>query len=491
MINTKQTYNFNSDLMMEWIKTISEFGPRRAGSPANHQAEDFIVQLLKGFGVPSVRKEPIQVEYWNVQKSIFEINDGAGFSPIEAQWIPYCAFTPEKGIEGELVYADPKKLFQSKNWKGKVVLTDISFPELDVKLLSKFSLGQYDPNNNMHDIKHPATWVRINWHFYREAVRKQAVGFIGILKDQPGGSYRMYAPYGFKEKDILDKPLTGFWVSRKDGPKLRELAKRGGSIARMVLTGDRTPAVTHNIVGEIPGESDEIVIIHSHHDSPFKSPVEDASGCSVILALAKYFAEMKNARRKILVLLTAGHFYGSIGTKRFILNHSEDILPNVSLEISVEHVAKEAVEDQNGELIYSGEPEGTGAFIPFNSRMRDLVLSVIEQNSIDRVFLLPPEGPLGDYPPTDGGDWYEAGFPLINFISNPVYLLNAEDNLDWVMKDRLPKIAAAVADIVVGADKFKKDEIREVEFRGLKRKMKLIKHLVRMKTSRFGTRPVY
>lgn len=482
---------FAASLMMDWIKTMSGFGPRHAGSPAGKKNEDFLMEQLRGFGLENIHKEPIPVVYRETQKAILEIDDGEGFRQFSAARIPFCAYTPEQGIEGTLVYADPGKLIQGGDWKGKIVLTDICFPMLDVKLISKFSLGRYDPENTMLDIKHPATWVRLNWHFYRKAVQSGAIGFIGILKDQPGGSYRMYAPYGFKEKDILDKPLPGFWVSREDGPKLRELANKGDTRVKMTHTGEQKPAITNNIIGEIPGQSDEIVILHCHHDSPFKSPVEDASGCAVVLALAKHFAKEKGNRRKILILFTAGHFYGSIGTRTFIHDHMKDIVPKVALEITVEHIAREAVENSKGELIASGQPEGTGIFVPFNSGMVNAVLESVKSNSMDRVFLLPPEGPLGDYPPTDGGDWYEAGIPLVNIISNPVYLLNEEDDLKWVMEDRLPKVAGAVADIVLKTDLMNMESIGQVEFSCYKLKMKLIKKLVSMKTTRFGTRPVY
>ncbi|MCJ7446690.1 MAG: M28 family metallopeptidase [Bacteroidales bacterium] len=483
--------SFDTSLMMEWVKDISSFGPRRAGSPAGHKNEDFLMGQLTNFGLEAVHKEPVPVVYRETQKAILEIDEGEGFKPLKAQWIPYSAYTPGQGIEGNLVYADPKKILQGGDWKGKIVLTDISFPVLDVKLLAKFSLGQYDPEGTTPDIKHPATWVRINWHFYKQAYKKGAIGFIGILKDQPGGSYRMYAPYGFKEKNILDKPLPGFWVSRNDGPKLRELAKKGDTRVRMIHTGEHKPKITNNIVGEIAGQNDEIVILHSHHDSPFKSPVEDASGCAVILALAKHFAEERDNKRKIIILFTAGHFYGSLGTRTFIQSHIKDIVPKVALEITIEHIAKEAVENDKGELVFSGQPEGTGIFVPFNKGMVNTVLESVKMNSVDRVFLLPPEGPLGNYPPTDGGDWYEAGVPLVNIISNPVYLLNEEDDLEWVMPERLSKVAGAVADIVRKTDAMSKESIGLVEFPGFKLKMKLIKHLVRMKTTRLGFRPTY
>lgn len=483
--------SFDKTLMMEWIKEMSGFGPRRAGSPAGHKNEDFLMEQLMNFGLEAVHKESIPILYRETNKALLEIDDGEGFKPLMAQWIPFSAYTPEQGIEGNLVYADPKKILQNGDWKGKIVLTDISFPMLDVKLIAKFSLGQYDPDGTMLDINHPATWVRINWHFYKKAFEKGAIGFIGILKDQPGGSYRMYAPYGFKEKDILDKPLPGFWISRNDGPRLRELAKKGKTRVRMIHTGEHKSETTNNILGEISGQNDEIVILHCHHDSPFKSPVEDASGCAVVLALARHFAKERDNKRKILILFTAGHFYGSLGTRTFIQRHLEDIVPKVALEVTIEHIAKEAIENSEGELVFSGKPEGTGIFVPFNKGVVNAVLESVMKNSVDRTFLLPPEGPLGDYPPTDGGDWYEVGVPLINIISNPVYLLNEEDDLEGVMQERLPKVAGAVSDIIRKTDNMTKKAIGLVELSGFKLKMKIIKQLVKMKTTRLGTRPVY
>ena len=476
--------------MMGWIREMASFGARRAGSPAGLANEDYLTGKLLEFGLANIRQEPMAVECFQPEKSLVEIETGAGRRAFDAQWIPYCRFTPPEGIETRLVYADPDAFFHTADWRGKVVVTEIGFPQLDVGLIAKFSMGKHDPDDSLKDVKHPATWVRLGWHLYRKAFERGAAGFIGILKDQPGGSCRMYAPYGFKEKDILDKPIPGFWVSRDDGPEIRGLAKQGAQV-HLTLTGECKPSVTHNIVGEIPGESEECIVLHCHHDSPFVSPVEDASGCSVILALASHFAGGRKPRRKIIVLFTAGHFYGSIGTRRFIADHASDVVPKVALEITVEHVAKEAIENGKGELVESGLAEGTGVFLPFNQAMVDAVLANLEDNGVDRAFLLPPEGPLGPYPPTDGGDWYTAGVPLVNFISNPVYLLNAEDDFHWVMDSRLPKVAGAVAGIVAATEKLSKAEIAAVDFTAYKLKMKLIKHLAWMKTTKFGTRPVY
>ena len=80
---------------------------------------------------------------------------------------------------------------------------------------------------------------------------------------------------------------------------------------------------------------------------------------------------------------------------------------------------------------------------------------------------------------------------MINAISNPVYLLNEEDDFHWVLKERLPRVAGFVTDLVKEVDNMDRETIARVEFKGFKRKMKVIKTLARAKTTKLGTRPVY
>lgn len=92
--------SFDKSLMMEWIKDMSGFGPRRAGSPAGHKNEDFLMEQLRNFGLKAIHKEPIPIVYRETQKAILELDEGDGFKPLNAQWIPFSAYTPAQGIEG-------------------------------------------------------------------------------------------------------------------------------------------------------------------------------------------------------------------------------------------------------------------------------------------------------------------------------------------------------------------------------------------------------
>ncbi|MBN1946892.1 MAG: M28 family peptidase [Bradymonadales bacterium] len=482
---------FDADEMFGWVQRQVEMGARRPGSEADGQNERFLRDQLESFGLENVRLEPIDITCWEAEEYALQVGVDGDWKTIPTFPIPYTAFTPPEGVEAPLVYADPGRLLHRGRWDGAIVVTEIGFPALDLKLLQKVALAKYDPDGTIPLVNHPATWVRLGWHLYRLAVQRGAAGFIGVVKDQPGNSCEMYAPYGFRERDILDKPLPGFWIRRSDGPEVCALARSGSGRARIKLTGSRRPAVTHNVVGEVPGETDETVVVSCHHDSPFQSPVEDGSGVAVVLALAKHFAKQRDLKRRLLFLLTAGHFYGSIGTRTFIERHAEDIVPKTAVEITIEHIAQEAVEGPDQKLVPTGLPEAAGVFAPLNHAVADLIVAGMKKHEVGRVVVLPAEGPLGDYPPTDGGDWYKAGVPVINYISNPVYLLTSDDGMGWVDRDRLPRVAGAFVEIVRALDLLSREAIASVDSRGYRLLMKLLKNVTRARTTCFGLKPVY
>lgn len=489
---------FDAEEIYAWVEAQTRLGARRPGTEAGHASERYLEAQLRELGLEAVRSEPIPIVRWEAETARLEVREAAGeYAALEAFPIPYVVFSPPQGVSGELVWADPGRLLGGRglDWRGKVVVTEIGFPPLPVGPLLKIALGLYDPQGTAAQARHPATWVRLGWHLYREAVRGGAVGFVGILRDQPGGTCQMYAPYGFKERDILDKPLPGFWVGRDQGPRLRRLCRDGGR-ARLTLTGVREPGTTANVVGEIPGagETDEVTVLSCHHDSPFVSPVEDGTGVAAVLALAKHFASRRAAgqplRRRLIVLLTAGHFYGSLGTRTFIREHPE-VVRRAALEISLEHVALEAAEDATGALIPTGQPEATGIFVPFGRAVSDTVLECVRRHDLDRSILLSAEGPLGPYPPTDGGDWWEAGVPLINCISNPVYLLTDDDAPRWVDRPRLARLASTFAEIIERLDAVPRERIAANDRPAYAALMRAARRAMHAKTTRLGLHPVY
>jgi hypothetical protein len=480
--------------MKRWIAEQTALGPRRPGSPAGRRQEDQLAETLKSFGYSNVRKEPIPLTYWDTTETQLSVSSPEGSREIECFAIPYTAFTnevrPNEPLTGRLVWGDQAG-WRWADWKGAIVVAEIRFPMLRGKSLLKLAFDSIDRDGSLPGILHPATWIRLGWHLYLRAVAKGASGFIGILADQPGGSCRMFAPYGFREEDILNKPVPGVWVSRADGPLLKSLAQRGQGSARLVSLGIRREGVSHNVVAELPGESDESMVLTCHHDSPFRSPVEDASGVAAVLSIAQYMARTRRLKRRLVVLLTAGHFYGSIGTRTFIKQHQNDLLKDVVFALSIEHIAKEAQESAEGKLTPTGKSEPAGIFLSFNEVLRRTVLSEARSFGLDRCLMLPAEGPLGKYPPSDGGDWYAANIPIVNYISNPVYLLTDDDDDHWIDEENLPRVAGAFSALLTSLDSVPRGLLARYDYPMRRRWMRFLRYVTQMKTTRFGSRPIH
>ncbi len=451
----------NIKLMTNWIDELIKFGYRRPGQKAGNDAENYIENEFQKIGLRNVKQERIPIKNWIESSwSIKVKSDSNNFETLPSHYIPYTAFTNE-AITAPLIYAGQgeKQQIKDLDFKGKIVVVEFSFPVLDGKDLKKLALSVIDKNNRISEGPlHEATWIRPAWHVYHKAVNAGAVGFIGILTNQPGDLDSYYAPYGFKEGDnILKKPLPGFWVGRKVGKHLKKMANKEQQ-AQINLKGTSEDSFTSNISGIIPGKSNEVIIIASHHDSPFEGATEDASGVSVVLQIAKSLIDDNiKPEKTLLFLATGGHFYGSIGTRTFIKEHPE-IIKRTIAEIHIEHIANEAIE-KNGKLELTGFPEPAALFVPYNKKCVAMANEILKENDIDPTFILPAEGPLGKFPPTDGGDFHLEGIPVFNYISNPVYLLVNYDKRENICFERLVPVAKAFKSLVLKLDRFSKDEL--------------------------------
>ena len=90
--------------------------------------------------------------------------------------------------------------------------------------------------------------------------------------------------------------------------------------ATLVNRALRHDITSYNVVGELPGADEDMVIIGSHHDGPWASAVEDASGVAMVLAQAAYWSLIAPPQRphRLIFLLNAGHMSGGAGVRGFI-----------------------------------------------------------------------------------------------------------------------------------------------------------------------------
>lgn len=452
-----------TDEIFGWITDITEMGFRIPGSDVDKQAEDYIMQKFVEFGLEDVHKEPIPITFWQAESWSLTVAE----EEIPCFYIPYTnvTVTGSEGITTEIVYLHDgtEEDFALTDVTGKIVLVDIHFADLAVDLLKFFTYTFYDPNNTLPPgYSHPAAWIRENFDYaYENSVEKGAVGFVGILVDYPvANEFTYWAPY-----DGILKPIPGLWLNNETGTYVKDLIQDGGgsASATLILTGiEDENGVTNNVVGVLPGQTDDIIIVHSHHDGPFYAAVEDASGISVVLAMAKYLTQfpLRCREKTIVFLATAGHFYGSVGQQAFIQEHESDWIPKTVVDICLEHIALETFGvDENGDWVTTGLPEPRGIFTYDNPLLIQFATSAVIENNLERTLILSTSSPLGV--PSDAGYFNSYGIPVYSFISGPIYLFDIADTPDKVAKDQLVPVTKAFSDMVRDIDKVPAELIRD------------------------------
>jgi len=434
--------------IFDWIETIFARGVRRPGYAADRWAEKFCLEQFRQLGLEHVCLEPVTLPYWQPLESALIVRADVGEWRVPCFSLPHSA--PTDGLEAPLA-----------RWRDETpnAVRD-AFALVDVPLMRSpadfplllAGLGaagethagwrRYDPGGTLAGANQVLPFSRQIMAVMDAPLAAGAVGFVGVLSDYPGDSYQYYVPY-----DGVARALPGVWISGSDGARLRRLCDEGRVQGTLVSRALRHDITSYNVVGELPGADDDSVIIGSHHDGPWASAVEDASGVALVLAQATYWSRLPPAERphRLVFLLNAGHMAGGAGVHAFIDRHGA-VLARAVLEVHLEHAANEMVE-RDGSLVASGHPEPrwwfTSRLAPLEASVREAI--VAEQ--LERSLILPPEV-FGPIPTTDGGPFHLAGVPLVNFLTAPFYLFDAMDTLDKVHRQSLVPVTRAAIRII-------------------------------------------
>jgi hypothetical protein len=128
---------------------------------------------------------------------------------------------------------------------------------------------------------------------------------------------------GATRYDLRVKPIPAFAVSVPDADVMAAAAAQGRTLRMKVQMENRSdvPAVTHNVIGDIPGTdlAREVVLIGAHLDSwdLGQGAVDDGAGVAIVSAAAGLIARMAREgarpRRTVRVVLFANEENGFDG----------------------------------------------------------------------------------------------------------------------------------------------------------------------------------
>jgi len=433
--------------MQDWIQEIVALGIRRPGSPENLATENYLAQKFTEFGLTDIRHEPVPVNDWapeNVELAVAETGE-----LIDCFAVPYTAWTPEEGIEAEVVSIGngSEAELDAVDLKGKLAVLDVRFSVLTGEALRSGSHFVHDPDQSIPDGPwHVANWLIENFLAYFEVQRRGGIGLIGILVDSPIDGAEHYVPY-----DGYLKDMPAVWVGREVGAEVTNLAEQGATL-RLTATGTTREVNSHNVVATVPGQGEESVILTCHHDAPFASAVEDASGLSVLLWLARHFADrQEKLQRNLIFVASSGHFHGGIGNRVFVEKHRGKLLDSVVAAIGIEHIAEEAEPDGHGGYQLTGRPEPRFLLTDKNPRLLELLRKGVEQWQLDRLMAVDAYL-FGSEPPCDSAPFFTAGIPSVCHISGPLYLFDPHDTIDKVRAEDLPRVAGMFRELVESID---------------------------------------
>lgn len=360
------------DMVLKKFDTID----RLSGSAGELESQRYIMDKLKEYGVPY--REYVFESYLSDPKgaSLTVLREDGTTLDVPAKTRAFSADCPE-GVTGELVYATAKGgiAFDTAqiNWtreqvEGKIIISEGGGPQHMDKAAELGAIALIHVWPSPEDVIHEMTASPVWGAPTPETLR-------------------------------LLPPIPEVSVKNSDGLKLIEMAKQGTVRVRLCAHTDAGVRVLHLPVAEIPGQSDDFVLLAGHIDSWYVGITDNAVGNALCLELARTFYENRDKlKRGIRIAWWPGHSNGRYAGSTFYCDQEFEslrkhcvayinsdspgsrfgVIPLVRSTLSEKPgYFEDAVRDvAEAEPVWdfpirAGDNSMWGAFIPFHLMLRD------------------------------------------------------------------------------------------------------------------------
>jgi hypothetical protein len=287
---------------------VTEVGPRFAGSPGDGRAVRWALRTLTALGFRNVHAEPVTVPHWERGAIVVEMR--APYAQrFEAVALGGSVATPRDGIEAEvLVVASPDELekLPAAAVQGRIVY----FGGRTERTSDGTGYNRAVPARRQG----PAVAAR-------KGARAVLIRSIGT------GAHR-FAHTGATKYEEGTRRIPAAALSAPDADLLERALRSAPVRVRVALSArDRGEARSANVIGEIPGVTDEIVLLGAHLDSWDVTPGanDDAAGVGIVIAAAQRLARLGKPYRTIRVVLFANEEFGVSGGKAYVRAHAAEL----------------------------------------------------------------------------------------------------------------------------------------------------------------------
>ncbi|MFF1649151.1 hypothetical protein [Streptomyces sp. NPDC058240] len=450
------------EVLTAWQRALDERGLRATGSAAHAEYVGDLARRLAEVGVSDVALEAVPMRRWTAREWGLRLAGPAGEPAVQVvSPVAYSGRTGPGGVTGPLTL-EPQA--------GGIGVVGVPLPA--------FTAGDFDAldwSAPIPSVAEPAyapdqryerVWLAHDL-MRAELARFEAAGAAGLIMviDLPeaelGSGYLLY--------DGVHRGIPALFAGRDSGRVLHEAARQEAGVT-LTLVADVERVDTHNIVGIIPGASEELVVLQSHTDG--SNGLED-NGCEAILAMAHHLARIPRQElpRSVLVLLSTGHFAieEAWGLEAFLDRHRDDVVPRIAAALCLEHLGARVAPAGHSDHVPGVEYEFGACFATPHPAVIDsmrgaLVRARVTESRVLRPFVPDTTGrsPDGTTWPGDGGPfWHTAGLPAANFITGPGYLLNVQPVMDLIDVAALRRQSIAFTEAVLELAAAPWHELRE------------------------------
>lgn len=288
----------------------SEVGPRLAGSPGDRAAVAWAITRLQDLGFENVHAEKVVVPHWDRGSTRVEISTPFP-QPLVATALGGSIGTGSDGIEAPVIAV--------KNLDG---LASLKPAEVEGKIVY---FGQRMERTRDGSGYGKAVRVR-----YGAAIAAAKLGAVGVLIRSVGTGSDRFAHTGGMAYDDDVRQIPAAALSNPDADQLEQALSTGQTVTvHLTMTARRlAPAVSANVIGEIPGDSDQIVLLGAHLDAwdLGTGAIDDGAGVAIVTEAARLVRKLSGKpKRTLRVVLFANEEFGLSGAKAYAKKHADEL----------------------------------------------------------------------------------------------------------------------------------------------------------------------
>lgn len=289
---------------------VNEVGPRFAGSDSYEHAVVWALQKLDAAGLKNVHAEPVILPRWvRGATSVELVTSGVDSLPLNAVALGGSVGTDNYGIEADVVRVESLEQLQQltvAQVRGRIVFIDWRMP----RSRDGSGYGQGYPVRAFG----PAEAGRRG----AAAILIRSLSTAGDDAPHTGGTQ-----YGDAPK------IPALALSPQAADRLSAVVRAGGATVRIKLFTRELGAVySSQVVAEVPGKTDEVVLLGAHLDSWDITPGadDDAAGVAIVTGAARAIMKYgKKPLRTIRIVLYANEEFGVSGGRAYAEAHAAEL----------------------------------------------------------------------------------------------------------------------------------------------------------------------